>query len=405
MEKILIVGTGGREDALGWNLSQSREVDEVLHVSAGEEFPDILKLIREERIGMTIIGSEEPLAGGIVNFLNFHGIDSVFGPTIEMAKIEFDKFYSYDLMNDLEIPQAHSVKCFSVSDIREAIRKFEEPVLKYRWLKAGKGVRVYSSQKEAESDLDSFVAEIGEEVLVAERLYGQEFSVFGIADGENILSFEIAFQDHKQLYDGDKGLNTGGMGAYGPVPIAPRELVEKISEDIMFPVVRRINFRGFLYAGIILTDEGPKVIEFNARFGDPECQPVMMLLKDSLYTPLKLSLEGRVSESSIAFKEGASCCVVLASRGYPNKYKKGMPISGIEEAKKIEGIEIFTAGAKFENGGWYTDGGRVLGVTSYSKNGIVDAQRLAYKAVSKIDIPGGFHFRKDIANKALEILK
>ena len=401
MEKILIVGTGGRENALGWNLSQSREVDEVLYVSAEEEFRDILKLIRNKKIGLTIIGPEEPLEKGIVDFLSFHRINSVFGPTIEMAKIEFDKFYSYDLMSTLEIPQAHSVKCFSVSDIREAIQKFEEPVLKYRWLKAGKGVRVYSSQKKAESDLDSFVKEIGEEVLVAERLHGQEFSVFGIADGENILPFEIAFQDHKQLYDGDKGPNTGGMGAYGSVPIAPRELVEQISEDIMLPVVRRINYRGFLYAGMILTDEGPKVIEFNARFGDPEAQPAMMLLKDSLYIPLKLSLEGRVSEASLAFKEGASCCVVLVSRGYPNKYKKGMPISGIEEAKEIEGIEIFTAGAKFENGRWYTNGGRVLGVTSYSREGIVEAQRLAYEAVSKIDIPGGFHFRRDIANKAI----
>ena len=401
MEKILIVGTGGREDALGWNLSQSREVDEVLHVSAGEEFPDILKLIREERICMTIIGSEEPLVGGIVDFLNFHGIDSVFGPTREMAKIEFDKFYSYDLMNDLEIPQAHSVKCFSVSDIKEAIQKFEEPVLKYRWLKAGKGVRVYSSQEEAESDLDFFVRDIGEEALVTERLYGPEFSVFVIADSKNILPFEIAFQDHKRLYDQDKGSNTGGMGAYGPVPIAPRELVKQISEDIMLPVVRRINYRGFLYAGMMLTNEGPKVIEFNARFGDPECQSAMMLLEDSLHTPLKLSLEGRVSEASLTFKEGASCCIVLASKGYLGEYEKGLLISGVEKAEKIEGIKIFPAGVRFENDGWYTNGGRVLGVTSYSKEGIAEAQKLAYEAVSKINIPGGFHYRKDIANKAI----
>ena len=327
---------------------------------------------------------------------------NVFGPTREMARIESDKFYSADLMNELGIPQAQYAKCFSASSIREAIRKFEEPVLKYRWLKAGKGVRVYSSQEEAESDLESFVKEIGGEALVAERLYGQEFSVFGIADGKNLLPFEIAFQDHKPAYAGDRGPNTGGMGAYGPVPIVPKELVRTIAEDIMLPVVRRINYRGFLYAGMILTEEGPKVIEFNARFGDPEAQSAMMLLENSLYNPIRLSLEGKVSEAPLTFNEGASCCVVLASKGYPGKYKKGLPISGIEEAEEISGIKVFHAGTKLKHGIWFTDGGRILGVTSYSRAGIKEAQRLAYEAISKINIPGGFHYRPDIGDKALK---
>ena len=399
MEKILIVGTGGRENALGWNLSQSREVDEVIHVSAEEKFSNILKLIRNREVDLTIIGPEEPLVGGIVDFLNSHGISSVFGPTKEMTRIESDKFYSYDLMRELKIPQASSIKCSSVSSIRESIRKFKEPVLKCRCLKAGKGVKVYPSREKALEDLESFVNGFGEEVLVAERLYGQEFSVFGIADGKNILPFEMAFQDHKPLYDGDLGPNTGGMGAYGPVPIAPRDVVLNVVEDMMLPIVRRLNYKGFIYAGIMLTDEGPKVIEFNARFGDPEAQPAMMMLSESLYVPIKLSLKERVSEASLILREGASCCVVLTSKGYPGKYEKGLPISGIDEAERIEGIKIFPSGARFENGKWYTNGGRVLGVTSYSVQGIEEAQKLAYRAVSRISVPRGFHFRRDIANK------
>lgn len=401
MDNILIVGTGGREHALGWNLSQSHEIEKVLYVSAEEKFETIRRLIERKKIVLTIIGPEDPLAAGIVDFLTSKGIDSVFGPTKEMARIESDKFYSYDIMEDLGIPQAHSTKCFSASSIREAIRKFEEPVLKYRWLRAGKGVRVYSSQKEAESDVESFVKEISGEALVAERLHGQEFSVFGIADGKNILPFEMAFQDHKPLYDGDLGPNTGGMGAYGPVPIAPRDVVLNVVENMILPIVRRLNYKGFIYAGIMLTDEGPKVIEFNARFGDPEAQPAMMMLSDSLHVPIKLSLEGRLKEASVNFREGASCCVALASKGYPGEYQVGFPISGIEEAEKIEGIKVFLARAKFEKGVWYTDGGRVLYVTGYSPEGITEAQRLAYEAVSKIDIPGGFHFRRDIASKAV----
>lgn len=402
MERILIVGTGGRENALGWNLSQSHEVEKVLYVSAEEKFETIRRLIERKKIALTIIGPEDPLAAGIVDFLTSKGIDSVFGPTREMARIESDKFYSYDLMEDLGIPQAHSTKCFSASGIREAIRKFEEPVLKYRWLKAGKGVRVYSSQKEAESDLESFVKEIGGEALVAERLHGQEFSVFVIADGKNILPFEIAFQDHKPLYDGDLGPNTGGMGAYGPVPIAPRNVVLNIVENMMLPLVRRLNYKGFLYAGMILTDEGPKVIELNARFGDPEAQSAMMLLKNSLYDPIRLSLEGKVSEASLKFREGASCCVALTSKGYPGEYQIGFPISGIEEAEKIPGIKVFHAGTKLKHGVWYTDGGRVLYVTGYSPEGIADVQKLTYEAVSKINTPGGLHHRTDIASKALK---
>jgi phosphoribosylamine--glycine ligase len=401
MKKILIIGTGGREHALGWNISQDKRVSKIFYLPAGEYFENIYGFIKKKEIDLTLIGSEEPLEKGVVDFLNSCGVHNVFGPTQEMAKIESDKFYSYDLMDELHIPQAHSIKCSSISDIEKAIQNFEEPVLKYRWLAKGKGVRVYPSQEEARNNLESFVREIGTEVLVAKRLHGQEFSVFGIADGENILHFEVAFQDHKPAYDGDLGPNTGGMGAYGPVPIAPKRLVKKISKEIMLPLVRKINYQGFLYAGMILTEEGPKVIEFNARFGDPEAQPAMMLLSSSLFVPIKYALEKRVSECSLTFKEGASCCVVLASKGYPGNYEIDLPISGIDKAMQIPGIRIFHSGTKFVGGRFVTNGGRVLGVTSYSIEGIKKAQELAYKAVQEIKIPGGFHYRKDIGDKAI----
>ncbi|MBI4116796.1 phosphoribosylamine--glycine ligase [Candidatus Pacearchaeota archaeon] len=397
MEKILIVGNGGREDALGWHLSKSNEVSKVIRISQKENFNSVEELIIREKIGLTIIGSEGQLSSGIVDFLNSKGIHNVFGPTQKMALVESDKFYSYDLMRELSIPQARSIKCSTKFEVFDAVKKFEQPVLKYRGLAGGKGVKVYSSQKEAWSDLENFVKNFGTEILVAERLHGKEFSVFGIADGRNVLPFEAAFQDYKRLGDGDAGPNTGGMGSYGPVQFISKELIYEITDGIIAPVVRKTNYKGFIYAGMIMSNDGVKVIEFNSRLGDPETQPTVMLIKNNLYDSIKSSLEGNVQKSLVKFKKGSSCCVVLASRGYPENYEVGLPISGISEAEKIKGIKIFHAGTKFENNSWMTDGGRVLGVTSYSCDGISIARKLAYEAVLKINVPGGFHYRKDIS--------
>ena len=397
MEKILIVGNGGRENALRWHLSQNDKVSEVVCISPKENFNNIEKLIRRKKIDLTIICSEEPLSQGIVDFLNLKGINGVFGPTRKMSLIESDKFYSYDLMDELNIPQACSLKCSTLHEIFDAIGDFEQPVLKYRGLAGGKGVRVYSSQEEAENDLENFVKTFGKNILVAERLHGKEFSIFGIADGKNVAPFEVAFKDCKKLVDGDTGPNTGGMGAYGPVPFVSRELINKITDEIILPVVKKTNFKGFIYAGMMLCEDGIKVIEFNSRLGDPETQPMVMLLESNLYDSIKSSLEGNVEKSSVKFKKGAACCVVLASRGYPENYNVGFSISGISEAEKMEGIKVFHAGTKFENNSWTTNGGRVLDITSYSSDGINPARKLAYEAVSKINIPGGFHYRKDIS--------
>lgn len=429
MKKILIVGSGGREHALGWKLSQNEGVSEILYApgNAGtqeekgrnilidgtkkENFPTLLKIIEHENIDLTIVGPEISLAEGLVDFLNLRGYNNVFGPTRAASKLESDKFYSYDLMRELNIPQAKSTKCFTIEDAIRAIneRATEKGiVIKSRGLTSGKGVSVCNSKEQALSEIISHSEKYGAEVLVAEKLFGEEFSVFGISDGNKVSPLEISVQDHKSLFDGDKGPNTGGMGAYAPAPIASSDDIKKISGEILNPIILKMKeqgneYKGFIYVGMISTKDGNKVIEFNVRFGDPECQPVMMIIKTDLYKPLSLALEGKLDEANIGFNSGSACCVVLASKGYPKSYKKGFPITGLEQARKIKNIKIFHAGTKLDRNNIITDGGRVLGVTGYSPEGIIHAQQLAYEAVSKINIPGGFYYRKDIASKAIKI--
>lgn len=419
MKKVAIIGSGGREHAIGWNIAKYNDIEKIFFIEGNggteegkgknvaikpirKNFHKLSDFLKYEKIDLAIIGPEQPLSEGIVDFLNNEGYFNVFGPTQEQTRIESDKFYSYDIIKKLEIPQARGIKCITIEDIRNALNKFENPVLKKRGLAAGKGVRVYNSIAEARRDLASFVLENGTEVLVSERLFGEEFSVFAIADGRNILPMEISFQDHKRLYNGDKGPNTGGMGAYGPTSIASRNTINQMIENIMIPLVEGIGFKGFLYAGMIMTSNGPKVIEFNARFGDPEAQPAMQLLNNSLYEPLSLALNGKLNEAKLDFLQGASCCVVLASNGYPTKYKTGFPIHGIDEANSIRNVKIFHSGTRLDNKRLLTNGGRILGVTAYSNKGLKEAQKLSYEAVSKIEIPEGFCYRTDIGDKGLK---
>ena len=430
MKKVLIIGSGGREHALGWKLAQNPEISTIFYslgnggtqeekginiYSDGakkDNFESLFYFTKDANIDLVVVGPEAPLCNGIVDFFNNKGYNKIFGPTQSASILESDKFFSFDIMNDLKLPQADSVKCYSVEEAISAINERTTDkgiVIKARGLTGGKGVAVCNSREQALAEIQNHTKEYGSEVLIAERLFGQEFSVFGISDGDRISPLEISLQDHKRLLDGDNGVNTGGMGAYGPAPIASAELVRNISDKILTPVVRKMKeqgreYKGFLYTGMIMTDLEPKVIEFNIRFGDPECQPAMMMLKNDLYSALSLSLEGRLDEVKMEFNPGAACCVVLASQGYPsNEYKKrlGLKISGLYEASKINGVKVFHAGTEQKNGEILTSGGRVLGVTGYSPNGIADAQKLAYEAVSRITVPDGFHFRKDIASKAL----
>ncbi len=427
MKKILVIGSGGREHALGWKIGQSSEVSEVIYSpgnggteeekgrnisidgSKKDNFPALLNFVNSEGIDMVVVGPEAPLADGIVDYFDSKGYNRIFGPSQRASLLESDKFYSFDLMNELKLPQADSIKCYSKEEAIRAINERatqEGIVIKARGLTGGKGVLVCDSKEQALEEIDDHIKKYGSEELIAERLFGQEFSIFGISDGNKVSPLELSIQDHKRLLDDDKGLNTGGMGAYCPTLIASVEVVRNVANNIMTPIIQRMReqgneYKGFLYAGMIMTKEGPKVIEFNIRFGDPECQPAMMMLRSDLYASLSSSLDGKLHQVKMEFNPGAACCVVLASQGYPESYKKSLIISGLDEAERIEGVKIFHAGTKVENGQIITSGGRVLGVTSYSPNGIADAQRSAYEAVSKLQIPGGFHYRKDIANKAL----
>lgn len=427
MENVLIVGSGGREHALGWSIGQSDRVSKVFYApgnggteegkgrnipidgSRKDNFGAIDDLIKFYNVGMVVVGPEQPLADGLVDFLHSKGHKRVFGPTQNASQLESDKFFSFDLMHDLGIPQARSIKCYTTDEAMNGIRDitiFEGVVIKARGLTGGKGVLVCDSRDEAYEEIETHFNTYGPEVLIAERLRGQEFSVFAISDGNKVSPLEISIQDHKPAWDGERGPNTGGMGAYGPTPIASVDVVKSISSDILNPIVRRMKeqgneYKGFLYAGMMMTEEGPIVIEFNIRFGDPECQPAMMMLKNGLYQPLSLALEGRIDEIEMEFNPGASCCVVLASKGYPGNYDKGSLIEGLDDANGIDGVKVFHAGTKVDDGRILTSGGRVLGVTGYSPNGITEAQKLAYEGVSRIIVPGGFQFRTDIANKAL----
>ena len=428
MKKVLIIGSGGREHALGWKIGQSDEVSEVFYapgnagtqkeekgrnVDIDESFRKTARFIEQEDINLTVVGPEQPLANGLVDFLNYRGYNRVFGPTQKASQLESDKFFSFDLMKECFIPQAESVKCHSTNEAIDAINKKSTQngiVIKARGLTGGKGVTVCDSKEQALSEIKNHSELYGPEVLIAERLFGQEFSVFGISDGTKVSPLEISIQDHKQLLDRDKGPNTGGMGAYCPVPITSDNFVRNISRNIMTPLVQEMKkqgneYKGFIYGGFMMTEKGPKVIEFNIRFGDPECQPAMMMIKNGLYQPLSLALEGKLDDVDIEFNPGASCCVVLASQGYPGSYKKGLPISGLDRANAIEGIKVFHAGTKLFDNQVVSSGGRVLGVTSYSPKGIADAQKIVYKAISKIKIPGKFHYRSDIADKAIKSLK
>lgn len=426
MRKVLLLGSGGREHALGWRLLRenceviaapgnpglARDGAELVSIDSTkpENFPAVYELVKKEGIDLVLVGAEKPLSLGLVDFLNERGFSRAFGPTQAASQLESDKFFSYDVMQAAGIPQANSIKCYTTQQAIDAINQISSErgvVIKARGLAEGKGVAVCDSKQEALDEIVRHSKRFGQEVLIAERMFGQEFSIFGICDGENVLPIECSFQDHKRVFNGDQGPNTGGMGAYGPAPIADVEVVRAVSRGVMTPVIQEMKrrgtpYKGFLYAGMMMTESGPRVIEFNVRFGDPECQPAMMIIRSGFYDALSNALDGKVLNSRLEFYPGATCCVVLTSQGYPGDYKKGLVISGLESSLTRErDVEVFHAGTSFKDGRLVASGGRVLGVTAYSPRGIADARRKAYKAAADIHIPGGFAYRSDIASKAV----
>ena len=429
--KVLVVGSGGREHALAWKIGQSDRVDQVFVApgNAGtardatnvaipvDDIAAIVEFAQKESIDLTIVGPEAPLVDGLVDALEAAGL-LAFGPSQQAAELEGSKVFCKQLLQKAGVPTA-DYRTFRTSDegIRYIKDRYPEPdeavpvVVKADGLAAGKGVVVCSTREEAINAVDRIAAQrefgdAGKELIIEEKLIGPEVSVLAITDGETIISLPAA-QDHKPAYDGDTGPNTGGMGAYCPAPLIDEDMMYKIESDILVPVVHAMKrsrkpFKGILYAGLILTTSGPKVLEFNVRFGDPECQPLLMRLKTDIVDVLEAAAQNRLCDiEELQWDDRPSICVVMASEGYPKSHEKGREITGLDAADAIEGVKVFHAGTAIDdNGNVVNAGGRVLGVTAIG-NSISNAKLQAYKAVKEIRWQGAW-CRKDISDKALE---
>jgi len=418
---ILIIGSGGREHALAWKLAQSPRIGK-LYVAPGNggtrdvaeniaiEATDIKKLARfaeNNSIDLTIVGPEDPLALGVVDVFQSRGL-RIFGPTRDAAQIETSKAFAKRLMRDNGIATAPFRIFRKHRNATEYVRKYGAPiVVKASGLAHGKGAYPCKTLAEAEKALTEIMLErvykqAGNEVIVEEFLNGQEISIHALCDGKTSILFPAA-QDHKPIFDGDKGKNTGGMGTIAPVPWVTDQILREINEQVVHTTLQALAnkgklFTGCLYPGLMVTDEGPKVLEFNARFGDPETQSYMRLLKTDLLDVLDACVDGKLTDLTVEWNSGFAVCVVLASRGYPGKYEKGIPISGIDEAEKVPSVVVFHAGTMYSDK-LRTSGGRVLGVTATGDT-LQEALDLAYKAVDCIKFEGK-QFRKDIGSKVI----
>jgi phosphoribosylamine--glycine ligase len=424
--RILVVGKGGREHALVWKLAQSPRAERVycapgnagtaldgvnVPIDAGD-FDALVRFAKKEEIGLTVIGPEEPLASGIVDQLQKSGL-RVFGPTKAAAQLEASKAFAKQVMHDADVPTAEWRAFDHPEPARNYILTREYPVVvKADGLAAGKGVIVCNTNEDALAAIDRIMVKeefgraAGRQIVIEKRLEGEELSILALIGGRTIIPLQPT-QDHKPAFDGDTGPNTGGMGAYCPAPLGTVELLAEVDSTILVPTVhamkrRRCPFRGMLYAGLIVTNQGPRVLEFNCRLGDPETQPLLMRLKTDLVDLLEAVVDDRLgdfTEERLEWDPRPAVCVVMTSQGYPGNYAKSKVISGLDEAAKLPDVKVFHAGTKQENNFVITDGGRVLGVTALGET-LVDAKKRAYEAVAKIQFPGAF-YRRDIADKAL----
>ncbi len=423
--KVLLVGSGGREHALAWRLSREPDVDEVVAapgsagiasvarcvpVAAGD-IKGLLRLAEEIAADLTLVGPEGPLADGIVDAFRARGL-SIFGPDSRGARLESSKSFTKALLVEAGVPTAEYDEFEDASAAKAYARASGYPlVVKADGLAAGKGVVICRDQAEADAAIDAMLSagrfgDAGRKIVVEEFLSGEEASFMALTDGQTSLCL-AASQDHKAVFDGDRGPNTGGMGAYSPAPIVDAAMAERIGREVIEPTVdalrrRGIDYRGVLYAGLMIADGKPKVLEFNVRFGDPECQVLMVRMETGPAMLARACLQGTLSEVVAEWSPQTAVCVVMASQGYPGGYEKGLPIHGIEEAERMDGIEVFHAGtARDERGGWVTAGGRVLGVTALAAD-MRAATTKAYAAVDKISWRGA-HVRRDIGHRALDV--
>jgi phosphoribosylamine---glycine ligase len=418
--RVLVVGNGGREHALAWKFLQSPQVQQVICVPGNggtaaltncrnlalsiTDFEGIARYALVNNVGMIVVGPELPLSLGITDYLRAQEL-TVFGPTQEGAQIESSKAWAKDLMKEAGIPTARA-EVFTDADSAIAyIRAQGAPiVIKADGLAAGKGVTVATTIEQAENAVNSCFSgqfgEAGSQVVIEECLQGQEVSILAVTDGLTIRPL-LPAQDHKRIGENDTGENTGGMGAYAPAPIATPEMMRRIQTEILEPAIRvlrdrNIDYRGVLYAGLMITPEGePKVIEFNARFGDPEIQAILPLLETPLEKLLYACTQQKLADfPEIQWKSGAATCVVIASEGYPGSYPKGLPVSGIAAAEET-GAAVFHAGTQMKNGQIVTDGGRVFGVTAIGETFDQSIEN-AYQGVERIQFEG-MYYRRDIA--------
>ena len=416
---ILVIGSGGREHALYWKLSESPQTEQIYAIPGNpgmgasaaialDDHAAILRFVKEHEIGLVVVGPEVPLMNGLVDELEAAGIRA-FGPRANAAEIEGSKSFAKDLMKKYGIPTARYEVFTAAEPARAYIRQEGAPiVVKADGLAAGKGVIVAMTEQEALDAVDAIMedhsfGDAGARIVIEEFMEGEEASLLAFTDGTTIRPM-ISAQDHKRAYDGDRGPNTGGMGTYAPAPVMTPEMTERAVEEILKPTIAAMAkegriYRGCLYLGLMVTADGPKVVEFNARFGDPETQVVLPLLDSDLVAIMCACADGTLADVPIRWKDGAAVCVVLASGGYPGHYDKGQEIHGLADAEAM-GALVFHAGTAMKDGKLVTNGGRVLGVVGRGTD-ISSAVDAAYAAATKISFKDAY-YRKDIAHRALE---
>jgi phosphoribosylamine--glycine ligase len=419
---VLLIGSGGREHVIAWKLRQSRQLGKLYiapgnagTAQCGENVPvnddDVESLVRfakDKKVGLAVVGPEDPLSLGVVDAMEAAGIKA-FGPTGAAAQLEADKAFSKQIMRACSVSTAEARVFDRFNDAKAYIASRDEPVvIKATGLAKGKGVIVCDDPAEgilaAEKIMvNKIFGTAGERIIVEDKLLGEEVSILAFVDGHNIYLMESS-QDHKPVGDGDTGPNTGGMGAYSPAPVVTNDMLNKITREILVPIVDAMNrngtpYKGVLYAGLMITTGGPRVLEFNVRFGDPETQPILMRLNSDLLEVFLAVCDERLDQVYLKWDSRPAVCVVITSGGYPNAYEKGKVIEGLDRASALEDVVVFHAGTRLADGQVLTNGGRVLGVTAIGED-VAAAKARAYEAVESIHFDGAY-YRHDISDKAI----